>query len=311
MLLPWILLAALAGDDLQPTDACLRAFVAGTATYEIQAKFHEEFPHSPHKHQAEEYEAAVHCLLADDRLGDVGTRALADVFLARLKDEAVPALVAAAGEEDWQLAMWAVEGLGLFGNRPGYDWQAQFAGKPVMVLYPPAPDPRATAALLGIAGDPAHARRAVAIRVLGSHDTEEAEAFARRLALSRRGAEAGAGRDLLHDLIRWRDVPTLAEMAAAEEPAFRAVAARALGRKPERAAVVTLLGLLADQSAEVRVAAHESLHLLSPDWQERSGGMPEPALLRKEWARVFGPEGERFDPEKAIRPWPVAPGIYR
>lgn len=312
---------ARAGSDLPPTEEFLPAFVRGDAHFEIQAKFHEKYPNSPHRRDAKEYEAAVHCLLADDRLGEDGRQALTDAFLARLKEAglgeeeeerilfvvarlrrpaAVPALVARTGDPRERIRDAAIDGLTCFGTRPDFDSHMVFGGRVATVLYPPQPDPRATEALLK------RARERFGWQVesaLESHDTPEVLALARE-----RKSE-----DLLHALLRWRPVEELVPIARGDPlPEARRAAVRALGRTCRKEAIPPLLELLGDADLRVRVLARQSLGKLAGEgYPSESGSVDDPGKERARWRLVFGPDLRHFDPEKAWAPWPTKPGIYR
>lgn len=312
---------ATAGADLPPTEEFLPAFVRGDAHYEIQAKFHEKYPNSPHRRGAEEYEAAVHCLFADDRLGEEGRQALTDTFLARLKEEglgeeeearilfvvarlrrpaAVPALVARVADPREEIRDAAIGGLACFGTRPDYDGHLVFGGRFVTVLYPPEPDSRATKALL------ARARQKFDGRVesaLESHDTPEV------LALARERKSEG----LLRALLRWRPLDELVPIAREDPlPEARHAAVRALGRTRAKEAIAPLIDLLGDDDSRVRVLARQSLGKLAGE-RAPSDEEPvdDPEKERGRWRLVFGPDFRHFAPEKAWAPWPTKPGIYR
>lgn len=321
--LVFLLLAPLAtaGSDLQPTEEFLPAFVRGDARYEIQAKYHEKYPNSPHRRGAESYEAAVHCLLADERLGEDGRQALVDTFLARLKEEglgeeeearilfvvarlrraaAVPALVARIADPRERIRDAALEGLACFGNRPDYDLHMVYGGRVVTVLYPPQPDPRATKALL------ARAREEFEWQVrsaLESHDTPEVLALAREKK----------SEDLLHALLRGRPVDELVPIAREDPlPEARRAAVRALGRTRAKEAIEPLIDRLGDDDARVRVLARQSLgNVAGEGHPSESGAVDDPGKERARWRLVFGPDLRHFDPEKAWAPWPTKPGIYR
>lgn len=163
-----------AAAPVVPADRFLLDWIDDNAAFEMFARFHSEFPRSPHKRDREELEVAWRCLRSRTELGEERAASLVDGLVGRVADpadagrgrrivfvlgrlqdpRALPALIRAAKAGDDDIRSEAIEALGLFGNRRYEDLKCVFGGRLWMVVFPPCPDRRATETLREVLEEP-------------------------------------------------------------------------------------------------------------------------------------------------------------
>ncbi|MEN8151208.1 MAG: HEAT repeat domain-containing protein [Planctomycetota bacterium] len=334
-----ILFAATArAEEKEPPapDRFLRDWVQGGATFEITPEYHRLFPRSPHKRDSEDFEVAVKCYFLREKIGEVKATALATELAAIPRDgkrpletrrraihvlgrlrvpDHVPLLISFLDSEHGGLREAAIAALGFFGTCPAEDGFLVFGGRVRKVVFPAAPVPAATKALVARFRKFRDGKRRPRRRTgpglldtflaLESHASDELAALAIETLASGPAKVGGIAssfsvQDLLGASAEAAKLKRLAKLLQSERSVDRRLGAWALGWSARREAVPLLLAARKDEVEGVVKASAGAL--------QRLAGVEKPA---EDYEKLLGGKGERFDPEKAKR-WPRSePGIWR
>ncbi|RJS23106.1 hypothetical protein DRW03_12330 [Corallococcus sp. H22C18031201] len=282
---------------------------------------------------SERFGALVHQLLEDQERADLSTESKRRglFLLGRLQDSAaLPLLIQRAREpSSMELRNEAVNALAYFGSRPKRDTfldalpalhpRSDLRAQMREVVFRPAPEPRATEALLAVLGpgsDPIGCRpgdedpdpRCGALRALTFHPGPALEPF---------GLEATSlhGRPRMLLLLAAgtpKAIAAIVEYLHAEMQGARRFAVESLSTLARPEAARALLDTLDDSDGEVRRLAARGLFLLAGvDVPLERIVLEDAALMRAGFLERWGPHLERFDPSRALPSEPTpAPGVY-
>lgn len=330
----------------QQPEAFLSDWVRGSARFDLYTSFHE-WASDTHRPDTEAFEVAVKAL-ALRQTGSARTRsALASKLVllfrssntdkrARLRalhvlgrlaaPEGLDLLVEQSRTRKFEQRIAAIRALGFFGTGPAKESFIVYGGRVRYVVLPPAANAEATRALLS-AVDAARAERRTEKSVdaratfrnrmasLSYSIGDALRAHRSRLVMETllaTAADPGALRLDQDDLIdtlalcaHHDGVGPLVRAALERKGTVRYLAAQALGRSARKEAVKPLVTLLADAESAVVAAARAALMNLA-------GEKTAPAVTdRAFWEKRLGPEGQRFDAARAVRPKEHKPGVYK
>ncbi len=303
LLLSCVLAAAPTADE-----AWVRSWMGGDRVAPgVMNEFHARFDvSSPHAAETYRFEAAQRALevsrdvAARDRLAvkaftlmlnqkaALEARARAAQVLGWLRAPSmVEPLIAASSAGSPQLRAEVVEALGRYGAAPSRELAIVFGGRVARLEFPPAPDPRATHALVRATHDVEPSVRQRAFMALESHEGDEVTGALLEALRDQRDSEQVVPSIERRHLVEAQ--PLVLALTTAPDAPTRARAAKALGAfglvegsdpRPR------LLALLDDPAAEVFLAAHSALRALAGfPGETPEASTAERALLTALWKR--------------------------
>jgi HEAT repeat protein len=187
-----------------------------------------------------------------------------------------------------------VEALRFFGERPGRGVSFTGGGRPSVVVFPAAPSPAATQALLKLAAsDPKLTRSA--LQALQLHKPP----IAALMAVPHVDQFAKELFPILRDDGSNEAHAAMVKLLAAPTE-VRPQLAEALGYSGRADAVAPLYALLGSASAQLRLAALGALlHLAGKEFTATDA--PDPDVARAMAQALFGPKLDRFDAKVALK----------